>query len=83
MIDEAKLSAGDKQARRLAEALRRQFGPLECQVLQEPGVFELMLNPDGWLRQSRHRSSMKPSHYPEEMGTWPRTDACCGQRVAA
>lgn len=42
-------TALDEQARRLAESLRRQLGPLGCQVMQEPGVFELMLNLDGRL----------------------------------
>ena len=60
MLDEAKLSARDEQARRLAETLRRQLGPLGCQVLQEPGVFELMLNPDGRLWEDRHGFGMKP-----------------------
>lgn len=53
-------TARDEQARRLAEALRRQLGPLGCRVLQEPGVFELMLNPDGRLWEDRHGSGMAP-----------------------
>ena len=41
---EDKPSSRDEQARRLAETLRRQLGPIGCRVLTEPGVFDLMLN---------------------------------------
>jgi len=35
-----KPSSRDEQARRLAETLRRQLGPIGCRVLTEPGVFD-------------------------------------------
>jgi len=53
-----KSSSRDEQARRLAETLRRQLGPIGCRVLTEPGVFDLMLNPDGRLWEDRHGSGM-------------------------
>lgn len=58
MSDDAKLSARDEQARRLAETLRRQLGTVGCRILTEPGVFDLMLNPDGRLWEDRHGSGM-------------------------
>jgi len=59
-MSETKLSARDEQARRLAETLRRQLGPIGCRVLTEPGVFELILNTDGRLWEDRHGSGMHP-----------------------
>ncbi len=55
-----KPSSRDEQTRRLAETLRRQLGPIGCRVLTEPGVFDLMLNPDGRLWEDRHGSGMAP-----------------------
>jgi P-type conjugative transfer ATPase TrbB len=52
------LTGRDEQARRLADTLRRQLGSVGCRVLGEPGVFELMLNPDGQLWEDRHGSGM-------------------------
>ncbi len=60
MSDYAKPSSRDEQTRRLAETLRRQLGPVGCRVLAEPGVFDLMLNPDGRLWEDRHGSGMAP-----------------------
>lgn len=50
---EQELTGREEQARRLAETLRRQLGLVGCKALAEPGVFELMLNPDGSLWQDR------------------------------
>lgn len=46
-------------AQRIVEAMRRQLGPDACAILQEDGVFELMLNPDGTLWEDRHGSGMR------------------------
>jgi len=46
-VDESKPTARDEQARRLAESMKRQLGPLLCGVLAERGLVELMLNADG------------------------------------
>ena len=59
MPDDCRLPPREEQARRLAESLRRQLGPLGCEVLEQPGVFELMLNPDGTLWEDRHGSGMR------------------------
>ena len=59
-MGETRLSARDEQARRLAETLRRQLGPVGCHILTEPGVFELILNTDGRLWEDRHGSGMRP-----------------------
>jgi P-type conjugative transfer ATPase TrbB len=54
------LSGRDEHARRLTDTLRRQLGTLACDVLAQPGVFEIMLNPDGQLWEDRHGSGMAP-----------------------
>lgn len=41
-----RLSSREEQSRRLDEAMRRQLGEF-CRYLDEPGVIELSLNPDG------------------------------------
>ena len=59
MPDDCRLPPREEQARRLAESLRRQLGVLGCDVLEQPGVFELMLNPDGTLWEDRHGCGMR------------------------
>jgi type IV secretion system protein TrbB len=53
MTEGTQLSARDEQARRLAETLRRQFGPKLCGLMEAPDVVELVLNADGrvWVDQ--------------------------------
>lgn len=48
MSDDINISMRDEQARRLAEAMKRQLGDF-CSLLLEHDVVELMLNPDGQI----------------------------------
>jgi type IV secretion system protein TrbB len=59
MIDDGKISAREEQARRLAEAMRRQLG-VYCPLLRERDVVELMLNADGQLWVDRLGHPMAP-----------------------
>lgn len=45
--------------RRITEKLRRELGPQICALLQEPGVNEIMLNPDGTLWVERIGAPME------------------------
>ncbi len=60
MADVVQLTSREEQARRLAEALKRQLGPLLCAVLAEPGVVDLMLNADGTVWADRLGRGMAP-----------------------
>jgi P-type conjugative transfer ATPase TrbB len=60
MGEGTQLSARDEQARRLAETLRRQLGPILCSLMQAPDVVELMLNADGRVWVDRLGQEMTP-----------------------
>ncbi|MFT0549126.1 P-type conjugative transfer ATPase TrbB [Allopusillimonas ginsengisoli] len=45
--------------RRIAEKLRRELGPLVCDLLADPLVVEVMLNPDGTLWVERQGAEME------------------------
>jgi type IV secretion system protein VirB11 len=53
-------SSRDEQARRLAEAMKRQLGPFTA-CLAEPGLIELMLNADGTVWADRLGEGMRPA----------------------
>ncbi len=59
MADDGRLPPREEQAARLALSLRRKLGEVGCQALEQPGVFELMLNPDGHLWVDCHGSGMQ------------------------
>jgi type IV secretion system protein VirB11 len=59
MVDEGKPSTREEQARRLAEAMKRQLGQF-CGFLAEPGLVELMLNADGTVWADRLGRGMAP-----------------------
>lgn len=60
MPDDVQLSNHEEQARRLAEALRRQLGVALCELLRDPNVVELMLNADGRVWVERLGEPMRP-----------------------
>jgi type IV secretion system protein VirB11 len=68
MSDHGLLCAREEQSRRLAETLRRQLGPRFCDLLCEPDVIELMLNPDGrvWVDRLCVGMSRSRLHYPPQ-----------------
>lgn len=68
MGDAGTLTAREEQSRRIAESLRRQFGAF-CALLAEPGVVEVMLNPDGRVWADRLGTGMAP------VGTMPAATA--------
>ena len=49
MTDGMQLTAREEQARRIAETLQRQLGPMNCALMAAPDVVEILLNPDGSL----------------------------------
>ena len=59
MMDEGKPSSREEQARRVAESMKRQLGPL-CPLLTEHGLVELMLNADGTVWADRLGREMSP-----------------------
>jgi type IV secretion system protein TrbB len=59
MMDEGKPSSREEQARRVAESMKRQLGPL-CSLLTEHGLVELMLNADGTVWADRLGREMSP-----------------------
>lgn len=60
MPDETRPTNREEQARRLAEALRRQLGAPLCDLLQAPNVVELMLNADGTVWVEHLGEPMRP-----------------------
>lgn len=50
----------DERDQRLHEKLSRELGPLVCQLLADPTVVEVMLNPNGQLWVERLGEAMKP-----------------------
>jgi P-type conjugative transfer ATPase TrbB len=59
MADPLKFSSREEQARRLAEAMRRQLGAFRG-LLDEPDVIEIALNPDGQVWVDRQGQAMRP-----------------------
>jgi type IV secretion system protein TrbB len=55
--------------RRISEKLRRELGPQICELLEDPTVIEIMLNPDGTLWVERLGTPM------EQIGTLPASRA--------
>lgn len=58
-------ASGGRSARqefdhRINIKLERELGPLVCELLKDPSVQEIMLNPDGNLWVDRHGEQMKP-----------------------
>lgn len=52
------ISARQEFDKRIQEKLRRELGPLVCDLLADPKVQEIMLNPDGTLWVDRHGEQM-------------------------
>ena len=53
-------AARTEHERRIHEKLRRELGPLICNLLEDPSVFEVMLNPDGRLWVEKMGEPMRP-----------------------
>ena len=53
-------AARTEHERRIHEKLRRELGPLICGLLEDPTVFEVMLNPDGRLWVEKMGEPMQP-----------------------
>ncbi|MGI4945591.1 MAG: P-type conjugative transfer ATPase TrbB, partial [Janthinobacterium lividum] len=60
MPEAAPITSREETARRLADTLKRQLGLNLCNLLQTPGVVELLLNADGRVWVDRLRSGMEP-----------------------
>jgi P-type conjugative transfer ATPase TrbB len=48
-MEVTQLPVQQERAQRINEKLRRELGPVICEVLRDPTVIEIMLNPDGRL----------------------------------
>ena len=59
MVEPVKLTSREEQARRLAESMRRQLGPL-CALLERDNVVEISLNPDGQVWADVLGQGMQP-----------------------
>ncbi len=53
-------AARTEHERRIHEKLRRELGPSICNLLEDPSVFEVMLNPDGRLWVEKMGEPMRP-----------------------
>jgi type IV secretion system protein VirB11 len=54
-IADRQQDAGEEKQRRNMEKLRNELGPVVCSALDDPGIVEIMVNPDGriWLDYGR------------------------------
>ena len=58
-LDITQLPVQLERAQRINEKLRRELGPTLCELLREPAVVEIMLNPDGRLWVERLGGAMQ------------------------